>query len=290
MEGRGIGSAYRCLEHWPRAPGTGPELTRSPGSRSRSPGPPRRRSDARDHAGGAGGVVAAHPRGRPAEAPPRALCGVCQYGRTGSTLVDVELHSGSGNCITMSNLRQKNPKASLPEGDGPAAAPAAHADASVSESFRQNLDAARKALERGFGRFRPAHHKEKTAAAAVPTTPAGDLVARLQEGLRKEREFILIPLLDRLDAFAGRLLAGKPLPAQPLEEGLALVERYRLQLHDAHLHLLEQTYSELPNDAPSRLAYQQLTSDYDHARVRWVTVRVMVSGYESKYAGYRGLL
>ncbi|HLM90526.1 MAG TPA: hypothetical protein VK424_00495 [Thermoplasmata archaeon] len=190
----------------------------------------------------------------------------------------------------MSNLRQKNPKASQPDVDGPGAASAPTADTSVSESFRQNLEAARKALERGFGRFRPAHLKEKKAEAAVPKSPAGDLVARLQEGLRKEREFILIPLLDRLDAFAGRLLAGKPLPAQPLEEGLALVERYRLQLHDAHLHLLEQTYAELPNDASSRLAYQQLTSDYDHARVRWVTVRVMVSGYESKYAGYRGLL
>ncbi|MGA8664293.1 MAG: hypothetical protein WB809_04395 [Thermoplasmata archaeon] len=189
----------------------------------------------------------------------------------------------------MSNLRQKNPKASQPDVDGPATALAPHADTGVSEGFRQNLESARKALERGFGRFRTVRHKEK-AAVVVPTQPSGDLVARLQEGLRKEREFILVPLLDRLDAFAGRLLANQPLPAEPLEEGLALVERYRQELHDAHLRLLERTYADAVQEPGARLAFQQLASDFDHARVRWATVRVMVAGYESKYAGYRGLL
>ena len=189
----------------------------------------------------------------------------------------------------MSNLRQKNPKASYPEADAPSTPPPA-AESGTNDTFGRSFEAARKALERGFGRLRPAARQKAKSAGVVGTVPSGELVARFQEGLRKEREFVLVPLMDRLDAIAGRLLLSHPMPAQPLEEGLVLVERYRQELHDPHLLMLERTYGDLTNDPGSQLAFQQLSSDYDHARVRWATVRVMVSGYESKYAGYRQLL
>ena len=189
----------------------------------------------------------------------------------------------------MSNLRPKNPRVFDADAGDVATAGSARAESSVSDRFRHELDTARKALERGFGRVR--HPRAKAGAAApVGTVPSDDLVSRLREGLRKEREFVLTPLLDRLDGFARRLLDGKPVPAAWVEEGLELVERYRVELHDAHLRLFEITEVEVAIDPSARLTYDALIADFEHARVRWATVRVMVAGYESKYSGYRGLL
>ncbi len=68
------------------------------------------------------------------------------------------------------------------------------------------------------------------------------------------------------------------------------MDRYLQELHDVHLHLLEMANVESGKQEAARLVLGQLLSDYEHARVRWATVRVMLRGYEAGVLGYRALL
>jgi hypothetical protein len=160
------------------------------------------------------------------------------------------------------------------------------AEGAVSEGFSRDLENARKSLSGLLGRVRRIR-KEAAISKATRTVPSAELVTRLRGGLRKEHDYVLEPLLERLDAFATALNRGGDIPIPVIEEGLALVDRYLLELHDAHLRLLQITGVDPDKGAAGLLAFQQLASDNEHARVRWATVRVMLRGYEEKITGYR---
>jgi hypothetical protein len=170
-----------------------------------------------------------------------------------------------------------------------AEAAAALHEPGVGEAFRRDLAQARLALGHLFERL----HRVRRAAtvdARAGGVSSGELVARLQLGLRREHDLVLEPLLGRLDGLAALLNRGLDVPAAPIEGGLELIDRYLHELHDAHLHLLEIAGADPERGEPARLAFQQLASDLEHARVRWATVRVMLRGYEEKLPGARAML
>jgi hypothetical protein len=68
------------------------------------------------------------------------------------------------------------------------------------------------------------------------------------------------------------------------------VERYLRELHDTRLHLLQLAGVNPDHGESGRLALEQLGSDFEHARVRWATVRVTLRGYEEKLPGARAML
>ncbi len=184
------------------------------------------------------------------------------------------------------------PKTPAPTTAEPTETPEAQAalgEPGVSEGFHRDLEAARKALGGLLQRLRIIH-RQPTQHAIVGTVPSADLVARFQLQVKKEHDLVLAPLLDRLDAFAIVLIHGGDLPAPVLEEGLVLVDRYLHELHDVHLRLLEMAGADASKGEPARLAFQLLASDFEHARVRWATVRVMVRGYEEKTPYSRAML
>ncbi|MGA8275091.1 MAG: hypothetical protein WB789_00115 [Thermoplasmata archaeon] len=188
----------------------------------------------------------------------------------------------------MTAFPPKTPNPSIAEPTEPAETRAAVAESPVSEGFHRDLAAARKALAGLFQRLRHIR-RQPTAHVAAATVPSADLVARLQLGLKKEHDLVLVPLLDRLDAFATILNSGGDIPTPVFEEGLALIDRYLHELHDVHLRLLENAGADPEKGEPARLAFQQLASDYEHARVRWATVRVMLRTYEEKIPGSRAM-
>ncbi len=159
--------------------------------------------------------------------------------------------------------------------------PAPETPSAVGGSFAQDLQHARRALGSLLQRLR------QIRRAPAPRVVTGgvsseEVVGRLRAGLQKEHQYVLAPLLERLDAMATRVLRGETVPIPTIEEGLALVDRYLHELHDGHLHLLELAGVDPARGEPARLAFQQLASDYEHARVRWATVRVMLHGFEEK--------
>ncbi|MGA8543514.1 MAG: hypothetical protein WB947_08280 [Thermoplasmata archaeon] len=159
-------------------------------------------------------------------------------------------------------------------------------ESNLGESFHRDVQKARRAL---FGLSRKGRSSRRASPAAVPSISSADLVARMQAGLKKEHDFVLWPLLDRLESFSNRLARGQDVPITDLEQGLALVDRYLHELHDSHLRLLEMADVNPAKGEAARLALAQLASDYEHARVRWATVRLMMLGYKEKVAGYRSL-
>jgi hypothetical protein len=162
-------------------------------------------------------------------------------------------------------------------------------EGSLSEAFRRDLEKARRLLDTLLRRL---HRWHRAAPPRAPTdsVPSAELVARFQMGLKKEHDLVLAPLLVRLEDFGTRLTNNEAVPAETIEEGLALVDRYLNELHDVHLRLLEMADVDPAKGAAALLPLQLLSSDYDHARVRWATVRVMLRGYEEKIRGYGALL
>jgi hypothetical protein len=172
---------------------------------------------------------------------------------------------------------------------GPATTAAAVDEGSLGEAFRRDLQNARHTLARFMPRSRRARRITRSRAV-TGTVPSSDLVARLSAGLKKEHDLVLWPLLDRLDAFASRLTRGENLPPEPIEEGLALIDRYLHELHDVTLGLLEIADVDPRGGAAAALTLAQLGSDYEQSRVRWATVRVMLRGHAQNVPGYRALL
>jgi hypothetical protein len=162
-------------------------------------------------------------------------------------------------------------------------------EGSLSEAFRRDFEKARQALDRLRHRL---HEWRRTTPPKVPgeRVSSAELVTRLQYGLKREHDLVLSPLLLRLDAFGMRLINNETVPPEALEEGLGLVDRYLTELHDAQLQLLHLADVDPAQGPAALLSLQQLISDYDHARVRWATVRVMLRGYEEKIRGYSALL
>jgi hypothetical protein len=159
----------------------------------------------------------------------------------------------------------------------------------LSEAFQRDLDAARRALDRLVERLRRWLRGPLTERPGG-TVASTELVGRLQQGVLKEHDLVLAPLLDRLDAIGTRLIRGETIPLPPIEEGLALVDRYLTELHDVILRLLELADIDPAQGPAALLPLQQLGSDYEHGRVRWATVRVMLRGYEEGIRGYGVLL
>jgi hypothetical protein len=159
----------------------------------------------------------------------------------------------------------------------------------LSEAYHRDLERARQALA-GLGRRLHRTARLASRSGEAHTIPSSELVARLQMSVKKEHDFVLWPLLDRLDAFATRLMREEDVPFEIIEEGLALMNRYLGELHDVHLHLLQIAEIDPKKGEASRLAFGQLVSDFEQARVRWATVLVMLRGYEAGVAGYRALL
>jgi hypothetical protein len=188
----------------------------------------------------------------------------------------------------MTAFPPKTPNPTTAEPPAEAETLAAAGEPGVSEGFYRDLENARKALATLLQRMRHIR-REPVAAATGRTVPSGDLVARLQLSLKKEHDLVLVPLLDRLDLFATRLNRGGDVPVPIFEEGLGLVDRYLHELHDVHLRMLENAGADPAKGEAGRLAFQQLASDYEHARVRWATVRVMLRGYEQKTLGARAM-
>ncbi|MCI4372032.1 MAG: hypothetical protein L3K02_00075 [Thermoplasmata archaeon] len=189
----------------------------------------------------------------------------------------------------MTAFPPKISKASTEESAEAAEAKGVLTEGGVSEGFRRDLEAARSALAGLLQRLRP-FRRAPTVHAPVGTVPSSDLVARLQLGLRKEHDLVLTPMLTRLDAFATRLNSGGDVPVPAIEEGLVLVDRYLHELHDVHLRLLQVAGADPEKGELAHLAFMQLGSDFEHARVRWATVRVMVRGYEEKLTASRAML
>jgi len=189
----------------------------------------------------------------------------------------------------MTAFPPKTPKPTTAEPTEPTDTASALVEPGVSEGFHKEVEAARGVLAGLLQRLRRIRH-EPAARKAPGSVSSTDLVARLHLGLQKEHEFLLTPLLGRLDAFATRLNRGADVPVPAIEEGLALVERYLHELHDSHLRLLEIAGADVEKGEPARLSFQLLASDYEHARVRWATVRVMMRGYEEKVLGARSML
>jgi hypothetical protein len=160
---------------------------------------------------------------------------------------------------------------------------------SLPEGFVRELAAARRALDLWLHPSRPAvtHRRAPIGPGAVVSTA---LARRLEEGLGREHDRVLGPLLDRLEAFSAMLLDEKDIPVADIREGVDLVEQYLDQLHDSHIHLLQKTGVDPEGAKEARLALAQLVTDYEHARVRWKVVRVMLHGYERHIAGYGHLL
>jgi hypothetical protein len=157
------------------------------------------------------------------------------------------------------------------------------------EAIRRDLEAARRAL----GRFRGAFSVTPPASQVhdvTRTVPSDALVARFLHGLKREQEVVLGPLLDRLEAFGLRLTAEHDIPPQPIEEGIALVDQYLTHLHDSDLRLLAAAGSDASTTEAARLTLSKLAADYEHSRVRWATVRVMLRGYELKLGYYRAMI
>jgi hypothetical protein len=189
----------------------------------------------------------------------------------------------------MSGFRREASRTSTTPHDDLGAAPSGPAPTDADSAFRKDVKAARRALAQLVGS--PLHRRGRVAVPSEPrTVPSADLIARLRMGLEKEHEFVLVPLLDRLDHFARRLTDGKDVPPAVLEEGLSYVDRYLQELHDGHLGILRQAEADPAKGVAARLVLQTLLSDYDHARVRWATVRVMLRGYEQKILMYQVLL
>lgn len=166
---------------------------------------------------------------------------------------------------------------------------AAVEEGSLSEALHRELENARRTFAKLVPRPR-SRTRSVSSRAQVGTIASRDLVDRLRAGLKKEHDLVLWPLLDRLDAFAARLLRGEEVPSEPLEEGLDLVHRYLSELHDVHLNLLEIAGPDPRGGPAATLTLAQLASDYEQARVRWATVRVMLRGYTHKAPGYHALL
>jgi len=162
-------------------------------------------------------------------------------------------------------------------------------EGSLSEAFRRDFEKARRALDRLRHRL---HEWRRPTPPKIPgeMVSSAELVGRLQYGLKREHDLVLSPLLVRLDAFGMRLINNETVPVGVLEEGLGLVDRYLTELHDAQLQLLHLADVDPTQGPAALLSLQQLISDYDHARVRWATVRVMLRGYEDKIRGYAALL
>ncbi|HXQ48947.1 MAG TPA: hypothetical protein VN842_04120 [Thermoplasmata archaeon] len=189
----------------------------------------------------------------------------------------------------MTAFPPKTPKPSTAEPTEPTDTASAQAESGVSEGFHRDVEAALGALASLLQRLRRIR-RPPAARTASPTVSSAEMVARLQLGLKKEHDLVLAPLLGRLDAFATRLVRGADIPIPAIQEGLALVDRYLHELHDVHLRLLELSGPDPDKGEPALLAFQQLASDYEHARVRWATVRVMMRTYEEKVLGSRSML
>jgi hypothetical protein len=158
---------------------------------------------------------------------------------------------------------------------------------SLGVTFHRDVQRIRRTLI-GMSR-RGRRSRRATASAAAATVVSSDLVARMQFGLKKEHDYVLEPLLARLESYSDRLMLGQDVPTAEIERGLALVDRYLRELHDGHLMLLDIADADPAKGDPARLALGQLVSDHDHARIRWATVRLMFRGYQAKVAGYRAL-
>jgi hypothetical protein len=167
--------------------------------------------------------------------------------------------------------------------------PRESSEGALSEAFRRDLEAARQALDRLFERLRR-WRRGPLAPRTEATASSAELVGRLQQGVLKEHDLVLAPLLDRLEAIGTRLTRGESVPPAPIEAGLALVDRYLTELHDVILRLLELADIDPAQGPTALLPLQQLGSDYEHGRVRWATVRVMLRGYEEGIRGYGVLL
>jgi len=164
-----------------------------------------------------------------------------------------------------------------------------HGRKRILEALHRDLEAARRAL----AHLRDAFSFESRGSGALKeprTIPSGPLVARFVHGLQREREVVIGPLLDRLEALALRLTDDQDVPVEPIEEGLSLVERYLRQLHDSDLRLLQLAGADRTTTEAARLTLGKLGSDYEHAEVRWATVRVMLRGYELKLGYYRAMV
>ncbi|MFY9717035.1 MAG: hypothetical protein WAK40_03765 [Thermoplasmata archaeon] len=181
----------------------------------------------------------------------------------------------------------ESPSHSTPPPEPVGAATRVH-DGTLSEAFHRDLAVALKALA-GLGR-RLRHRSSVPTPTSGDGVPSTELVARMEKGLSKEHELVLGPLLGRLEAFAEQLNRDRDVPGPTIEEGLALVDRYLLELHDVHLRLLERAGADPARGPSAALTLTQLASDHERARVRWATVRVMLRGYEGRISGYRALL
>ncbi|HTP54299.1 MAG TPA: hypothetical protein VML94_04970 [Thermoplasmata archaeon] len=160
---------------------------------------------------------------------------------------------------------------------------------SLSAAFHRDLAAAQQALA-AVGRRLRRSRRLGPGEAVIGGVPSSDLVARMEKGLAKEHALVLGPLLARLEAFAALLNKDRDVPAKAIEEGLALIDRYLVEMHDVHLRLLERARADPARGPSAALTLLQLTSDHERARVRWATVRVMLRGYEGRVSGYRALL
>ncbi|MGB6501598.1 MAG: hypothetical protein WBG19_09435 [Thermoplasmata archaeon] len=178
--------------------------------------------------------------------------------------------------------------ASLEAGPAPSEVPLP-AGGDLGSAFHRDLEAARHALANLAHRLRRVRRTTTRSDAERGVTSA-ELVARLALGLAKEHDYVLIPLLSRLDDFAKTLTSDRDVATGAIEEGLALVDRYLHELHDTHLRLLELAGADPSIGPPAVMTLTQLASDYERARVRWATVRVMLRGYEGGAGGYRALL
>jgi hypothetical protein len=161
--------------------------------------------------------------------------------------------------------------------------------AALRAALHRDLESARHALGRirGAFSFAPVTLESHAAARTVPSAP---MVALLLHGMARERDVVLGPLLDRLEAFGARLASEQDVPAGPIEEGIALVDEYLAHLHDTDLRLLQAAGSDAATTESARLTLDKLASDFDNSRVRWVTVRVMLRGYELKLGYYRAMI
>lgn len=132
--------------------------------------------------------------------------------------------------------------------------------------------------------------EEKGAAPEKGAVAMDELVRDLQTDLRRERAEILEPLLRELSELGERLRAGQHVPPEVVEKGLALLDRYVLQLHDVHIRQYAEAGLDHRNEELCFLPMAQMEGEPERAERRVATVRALLSGYRAHLHGYEHLL
>lgn len=123
--------------------------------------------------------------------------------------------------------------------------------------------------------------------ATVPTEP---LMAELLTELRAERSQVLDPMLHRLADLGYRLREGKDVAIPLLEEGLQLLHEYIEHLHDVHIRQFAQAGPSDEHPEVCMLPLAEIELEPERAERRLASVRAVLAGYRSGFAGYRKIL